>query len=166
MPTSRIALTTVCGSMPCYWLYASWTSRQRSFRPQVALFVGVEDRDERDLGQVDALTQEVHAHDDVEHAEAEVAQDLDALDGLDLRMEVLDLHAHLAQVVGQVLRHLLRERRDERPLAAIDTQAELGEQVVDLAVGLAHLDLGVDEAGRPDELVADLAGELDVVRPW
>ena len=42
---------------------------ERALGTEVALFVGVEDRDERHLGQVDAFTQEVHAHHHVVHAE-------------------------------------------------------------------------------------------------
>src|SRR5258706_446167 len=49
-------------------------------------------------------------------------------------------------------------------LQARDAEAQLGEKVVDLAVGLAHLDLGVDEAGGPDDLVDHLPGALDLVR--
>ena len=93
-----------------------WISDQA--RAEEALLVGVEDRDERDLGQVDALAQEVDADDDVEHPEPKVAQDRDALERVDLRVQVLDLDPELAQVVGQVLGHALGERRDDRPLAA------------------------------------------------
>ena len=138
---------------------------QRSLRPQVALLIGVEDRDERHLGQVDALAQEVHADDDVEHAETEIAQDLDALDRLDLRVEVLDLHAHLAQVVGEVLGHLLCERGDDGALTALHPRADLRQQVVDLLVGRPHLDLGVDEARRTDDLLHGLRRVLLLIGP-
>ena len=51
---------------------------------QEALLVRVEDRDERDLRQVEPLAQEVDADEDVEDAAAEVAEDLDALERLDV----------------------------------------------------------------------------------
>ena len=51
---------------------------------QEALLVGVEDGDQRDLGQVEPLAQQVDADQHVELAEAQVAQDLDPLDGVDL----------------------------------------------------------------------------------
>ena len=69
------------------------------------------------------------------------------------------------EVVGEVLGHLLRQRRDERPLAALDPEPDLLEQVVDLAVGRADLDRRVDDAGRPDELLDDLLAPLQLVRP-
>jgi hypothetical protein len=43
---------------------------ERPGRAQESLLVGVEDRNERDLGQVDALAQQVDADHDVEDAEA------------------------------------------------------------------------------------------------
>ena len=49
---------------------------ERPRRAQEALLVGVEDRDERHLGQVDALAQQVDADEHVVDAEAQVAQDL------------------------------------------------------------------------------------------
>ena len=72
----------------------TWPSTLRAARPivwisdvsraQEALLVGVEDRHQRHLGQVEALPQQVDADQHVELAEAEVAEDLDALDGVDL----------------------------------------------------------------------------------
>ena len=91
---------------------------QRAARPQVALLVGVEDADEAHLRQVEALAQQVDADDDVVDAEAQVAQDLDALQRVDLGVQVVRADAHLLQVVGQVLGHLLRQRRDQHALAA------------------------------------------------
>ena len=58
-------------------------------RAQEALLVGVEDRDQRDLGQVETLAQQVDADQDVELAQAQRAQDLDALDGVDVAVQVL-----------------------------------------------------------------------------
>ena len=55
-----------------------WIS-ERSARRKPFL-VGVEDRDQRHLGNVEALAQQVDADQHVELAEAQVADDLDALD--------------------------------------------------------------------------------------
>ena len=60
----------------------TWMSDQA--RAQEALLVGVEDGDQRDLGQVDALAQQVDADQHVVDAQAQVAQDLHALERVDL----------------------------------------------------------------------------------
>jgi hypothetical protein len=54
-------------------------------------------------------------------------------------------HAHLLQVVRQILGHALRERRDEHALAASLANADLVEQIVDLTAHGPHLDLRVEE---------------------
>ena len=126
---------------------------QRRLAAEEALLVGVEDRDERHLGQVEPLAQQVDADEDVVLAEAKVADDLDPLERVDLRVEVARADAGLEQVVGEVLGHLLRERRDERPLASLLAPADLVQEVVDLVPRRAQLDLGVDDPGRPDQLL-------------
>ena len=122
---------------------------------QEALLVGVEDRDERHLGQVEPLAQEVDADEHVVLAEPQLADDLDPLERVDLGVEVARLDAGLEQVVGQVLGHLLRQRRDEHALARLLARADLAEQVVDLVLRRPQLDLGIDDARRPDQLLGD-----------
>ena len=97
-------------------------------------------------GQVEALAQQVHADEHVVLAEPELADDLDPLQRVDLRVEVAGLDARLEQVVGQVLGHLLRQRRHEHALADVGAAADLAEEVVDLVLRRAQLDLGVDDA--------------------
>src|SRR5215217_2400896 len=112
---------------------------ERRLAAQETLLVGVEDRDERHLRQVEALTQQVHPDEHVVLPEAQLADDLDPLERVDLRVEVARLHARLEQIVGQVLGHLLRQRRDENALPGLLAPADLVEEVVDLVPRLAQL---------------------------
>ena len=57
---------------------------QRGLAAQKAFLVGVEDRDQRAFGNVEAFAQQVDADQRVERAEAKIADDLDALDGVDI----------------------------------------------------------------------------------
>ena len=126
---------------------------QRGARAQEALLVGVEDRDQRHLGQVEALAQQVDADQHVEHAHAQLAQQLDPAQRVDLGVQVAHPDAELEQVVGEVLGHLLGQRGDEDALVALGADLDLVHQVVDLALGRLDHDLGVDQAGRPDDLL-------------
>ena len=90
---------------------------QRALRAEEAFLVGVEDGDQRDLGQVEPFAQEVDADDDVVDAKPQVAQDLDPLQRVDLAVQVVGADAHLLQVVGKILGHALGQRRHQRALA-------------------------------------------------
>ena len=116
-------------------------------------------RDERHLGKVETLAQEVDADEHVEDAETQVADDLDALHGVDIAVQVADFDARLAQIVGQVLGHLLGQGRDEAALVALDAKAHLRDEIVDLAVQLLDLDGGIHKSRRPDDLL-DLLGRV------
>ena len=126
---------------------------QRPRRAQEPLLVGVEDADQRHLGQVEALAEQVDADEDVELAHPQLAQQLHPAQGVDVGVEVADPDALVEQVVGEVLGHLLGQRRDEDPLVAPGAQRDLVDEVVDLALGRLEHDLGVDQAGRPDDLL-------------
>ena len=89
--------------------------------------------------------------------------DLGALNRRDVRVQIADLDADFREVVGQVLRHLLRQCRDEHALVALDADLDLGEQVVDLALERPDLDLRVEEARRANDLLRDLLGLLELV---
>ena len=63
------------------------------------------------LGNVEALAQEIDADQHVESAEPQVADDLDALQRLDVGVHVAHADAGLVHVLGQVLGHALGQRR-------------------------------------------------------
>ena len=135
-----------------------WISERSA--AQEAFLVGVEDADERDLGNVEALAKQVDADEHVELAAPQIADDLDALERVDVGVEVADADADLAVVLGQILGHALGQRGDEHAVALLGALADLGEQVVDLVRDRADLDLGIEQAGRPDDLLDDDALRL------
>ena len=123
-----------------------------------AFLVGVEDGDERDFGEVEAFAEEVDADEDVVLAFAEVAEELDALEGFDLGVHVAAADADFGVVAGEVFGHALGEGGDEDALVVGGAVADLGEEVVDLAFDGADFYLRVDEAGGADDLFDDDAG--------
>ena len=139
---------------------------QRTTGAQVALLVRIEDADKRYLGQVQAFAEQVDTNDDVMHSKAKVAKDIDPLQRVDLRVQVHRLHAHLLQIVVEILRHLLRQRRDKRSLVALHALADLVQQVVNLTVRWTDVDLGVKDACRADHLLDHLGRDIELVGTW
>ncbi len=107
---------------------------QRGGRTQETFLVGVEDRDQGDLRQIEAFAQQVDADQDVELALAKVAQDFHPLNRFDIGMQVLDPQALFLEEAGQVFGHFLGQGQDQRTLTAGIVVADLGQQVFDLAL--------------------------------
>src|SRR3984957_6266606 len=72
-----------------------------------AFFVGVEDGDEGDFGEVEAFAEKVDADEDVVLAFAQIAEELDALEGFDLGVHVAAAYAYFGVVAGEVFGHAL-----------------------------------------------------------
>jgi hypothetical protein len=93
--------------------------------------------------------------------ETQIADDLDALDGVDVRMEIAHPDPGLVQIFGQILGHALGQRGDQHALALVGAGPAFGEQVVDLAVHRAHVADRIDQPRGPDHLLdEDAAGAL------
>ena len=68
-------------------------------------------------------------------------------------MHVVHAHALVEQVVRKILRHALGERGHEHALTLGSAHLDLVHEVVYLATHRAQLDLGVQQARRPDDLL-------------
>ena len=142
---------------------AAYGLDQRAFGTQEAFLVRIQDRHQRHFGNIQPLAQQVDADQHVEHAEAQVADDLHALHGLDVRVQVAHLDAVLGEVFGQIFRHALGQRGDQHAFAHVRAQSHFGHQVVHLVGGGTHFDGRVDQAGRAHHLLHHLPGVLGFV---
>ena len=111
-------------------------------------------------GNVEALAQQVDADQRVERAEPQVADDLDALQRVDVGVHVAHADALLVQVFGEVLGHALGQHGDQRAVALARHLADLADQIVDLGARRPHLDRRIDQAGRADHLLGEHAAGL------
>ena len=127
--------------------------RQAAMAAQEAFLVGVEDSHERHLGQVEAFTQQVYTHEHIILPQPEVVEDLHALEGLHLAVDIVRLHTVSHEVVGHLLGHPFGQRGHQHALAAFLTDLNLVQQVVDLVLAGTHFYLGVQEAGGSDDLL-------------
>ena len=131
---------------------------ERSAGTQEAFFVGVENGDERDFGQVESFAQKIDADQYVELAFAQIAQNFDPLERFDFRVHVAALHADFAVVLGEIFGHALGEGGYQHAFAFLDARADLVQQVVDLAFHRADFDWRIDQSGGADDLLDDDSG--------
>ncbi|CCY15069.1 unknown [Prevotella sp. CAG:755] len=127
--------------------------RERAVAAEKALFVCVEDGDERDFGQVEPLTQKVDADKDVISTGAQVVHDAHPVERVHITVDIGRADAFVRQVVRQFLSHTLGERRDKCALTALNALTDLFKQVVNLVQAGAYLDDRVEQACRTDHLL-------------
>ena len=133
---------------------------ERGCGAQKALLVRVENGDERDLGNVKSLAKQIDADENIEDAHTQVTDDLLPLHRFDGVVDILDLDALLGKVVGEILRHLDGKGGDEHLFPFCRDLADLADQVVHLSFDRAHLDLGVKQSRRANDLLGGVGGVL------
>ena len=126
---------------------------QRRGRTQETFLIGIQNRNQRHLGQVQALTQQVNADQHIEGAQAQLAQKLHAAQCVHVRVQVLHLHAVLQQVLSQILRHALGEGRNQHTLITLNAHANLLKQIINLTLGRLDHNLRVNQTGRANNLL-------------
>ena len=94
-------------------------------------------RDQAAFGDVEALAQQVDADEHVVDPEPQVADQLDALERLDVGVHVAHAQARLVHELGQVLGHALGQRGDERAVAHLRGLAALVDAVLHLVLDRA-----------------------------
>ena len=114
---------------------------ERGRRAQIAFLVGVEDRHQRHLGDVEPLAQQVDADERVELAQAQIADDRHPVQRVDVGVQIAHAQPELLVVLGEVLGHALGQRGHQHPLLALGPRPDLVQEVVDLVAGRPHGDL-------------------------
>ena len=118
-------------------------------------------------GRSSPLPQEIDPHEDVELATAQISKNFNTFECVYVAVKVADPYAELAVVFGEVFRHALRQSGDEDALVTCNTRTDLTEQVVDLMLRWANVQLGIEEPRRTNHLFHDdTAGVFDLPISW
>ena len=128
-----------------------------------ALLVRIQDCHKADFRNIQALAQEVDAHQHVKGPGAEIADDLHALDGSGVGVHVAGFDSGGGEVLGQVLGHFLCQSRDQAALSPVDLGVDLADEVVDLPLDGPDEDLRIQKARRADDLFGQLPGAFALV---
>ena len=96
----------------------------------------------------------------IEHVvcpQAQVADDLMARQRIDIGVQIGHLHPQLLIILRELLGHALGEGGHQHALPPLHALTDLFKQVIDLAAHRPHAELGVHQAGGPDDLLHDAA---------
>ena len=129
---------------------------KRRLAPQKALFVRVENGDQPHFRHIQPFAQKIDPAQHVKLAAAQAVDDIDAFERVDIAVHIPHFDAVFFEIVGQIFRHALGERRDQHTPAGGGLLSDLGKKIVDLPLDGAHLDLRVEQARRTDDLFDDL----------
>ena len=96
-----------------------------AFVSQETLPVSVKDGHQAHLGNVQALTKEVDADDDVDVAETKGVDDLGSLNGVNFRMQMVRLDTHAIEVGRHLFGELDRHDRHQASFPALNALVDL-----------------------------------------
>ena len=136
---------------------------QAALGAQKTLFISIQNGDQTDFGNVQALAQQVDTHQHIKGAQAQVAQNLDPLYRVHVTVQIAHLHAVVGQVVGELLGHALSERGDQHALIFVNANADFLQHIVNLMGRRPHLDLWVNQTCGPDHLLNHATRMRDLV---
>src|SRR5262249_39914296 len=122
--------------------------------------VGVKNRNKAAFGYVEALAQKVDSNKHIEGAKAQIADDLDPLDGVDVRMHIAHADPVLVEIFRQILGHAFGEHGHEAAVALRGARAPLAKKIIALRPRGAYLAPRVNKPGRADPLLDENAARL------
>jgi len=130
---------------------------------QKTFLVGIQNGHQAHLRQVQTLAQQVDTHHHVDAAQAQVLDDLHALEGVHLVVHILDLDALFGEVVGEVLGHFLGQGGHQHPLLPGNAGVDLAQKVHHLPFHRAHRDDRVQQSGGTNDLLGHLGAVLALI---
>lgn len=136
---------------------------EASFRTEEALFVGIKYGHQRHFGDVQTFPEKVDTHQHIEASQPEVANDLDTLNGIDIRVQVADPHTVLTEEIRQVFSHSLGQGGDQHPITLGHPHPNLRQKILDLRPGGPDFDRRIDEPGGANHLLHHLTGRAVLV---
>ena len=128
---------------------------QTATRAQESFLVGIENDDERHLGQIETLAQKIDTHQHIILSLTELLKDLHTVQRGNVTMYIGCSHTVVEQELAQFLGHSFGQRRDQRTFLLFYTYTNLLQQVVNLILRWTHLYLWVQQTRRTYHLFDD-----------
>jgi len=135
--------------MPCR---AAHGLDQRAGGAQKSLLIRVENRHQRNFGKSRPSRSRLIPI-RTSNSLSQTRQQLHPFQRLDFRVHVAAAHPNLGVIARQVFGHALGKRGYEHAFVPLGTIANLRQQIVNLAFDGPNLNLRIDKAGWPDDLL-------------
>ena len=136
---------------------------QRAFRPQETFFIGVENEDQGNLGQVETFPQQIDADQHIVGTQTQIADDLRSFQCFHIVMKVSDFNARFLKIFRQILGHPFGQGGHENTLVFGDAVADLRRQVVDLSLDGTNLDFRIEKPRGTDDLFGDAGMAIQLI---
>ena len=126
---------------------------QGSLGTQEAFLIRIQNRHQRNLRNIQTLTQQIDSHQYIKHIQTHVPDDLRPLQRVDIRMQVLHTNSYIAHIGCQVFRHPFGQRRHQNLMMVRHFLVDLRDQIINLSFHRPHIHFRIQQAGRPDDLL-------------
>ena len=126
---------------------------QRRFRAEEPFFIRVQNRDERNLRNIQAFPQKVDADQYIKNVQPHIPDNLRTLERINIRMQIFDADTRFGEIVRQILCHLLGQCRDKHLVLCRYFPPDLRNQIVNLTVRPADVNFRIQKSRRTDHLL-------------
>lgn len=126
---------------------------KRGLGKKEELIVGIENGEEKELGNVEKLEKKVDEEKKVEREKKKVENDLDEIKSVDIRVNIEKEKELLVKILGKVLRNEFGKKGEESEIEIIRSIEDLEKKIVKMSIGRKDLERRVDEEGREDEML-------------
>ena len=99
---------------------------------QETFLVRIQNADQGNFGKIETFTKQIDSDENVEIGCAKAAQDFDALDRVDVAMQVAHFQSDISQVIGQIFGGSFRQCRYQYSLAFFHTLTAKFDRIIDL----------------------------------
>ena len=122
-------------------------------RPQESFLVGIQNRHQRNLRQVQAFTQQIDTNQHVEQALPQVVHNLHAFQGVHIAMDIITTDAHTCHISRQLFSHPLRQCCYQNSFIHSRPLGDLFHQIIYLIQGRPHFDNRIQQSCRTNYLI-------------
>ena len=121
--------------------------------PQEAALVGIHDRHQDHLGQVQPFSQQIDPHEDIEVSFTQGAKNFQSFQSLHFGVQPPNPQVAAFEVPAQILGQAFREHGHDGSVAIAGDPSALFHQIFHLAPGRSNFNRGIKQAGGTNDLL-------------